>query len=310
MLTNALDSITKLIDFPLVQLIVGLGVTGLVWKVFERVEGVLTEDTKLEIGLWLLGTTKYSTLDLDMPASVRSAVRKVFGKSLPTEESFNSTWKFIGILTCLLAFGSVLWPSSIARRILIADAKEGGFDASKFFGAFFFTSLFAAIATHLCFISTRWIFERVTGKATLWRLYFLSLATFLLTLFFVALGIPFLLILGSFDPEVRNLLANMADRWPTVSEVFSCASLAVSKTLPFGLVFVPVLVLSYITTMWVQAGMILKGFVYVSRRAAVLEQWFFRHADLEKHPLSSIGLVAGVLGALIYWSVVLIVHLV
>ena len=56
-MADTLDTITKLIQSPPGQLAAGGVLAGIVWKFFERVEAVLTENTKLEIAVWLLGVT-------------------------------------------------------------------------------------------------------------------------------------------------------------------------------------------------------------------------------------------------------------
>src|SRR5579863_7933453 len=55
MQASTLDTITKLIQSPPGQLAAGGVLAGIVWKFFERVEAVLTDNTKLEIAVWLLG---------------------------------------------------------------------------------------------------------------------------------------------------------------------------------------------------------------------------------------------------------------
>ena len=52
---DALNSIANLVESPPGQLAAGGVLAGIVWKFFERVEAVLTDDTKLEIAVWLLG---------------------------------------------------------------------------------------------------------------------------------------------------------------------------------------------------------------------------------------------------------------
>jgi len=59
-MADALTTITKLLQSPPRQLAAGGVLAGIVWKFFERVESVLTEDTKLEIAVWLLGRRKAS----------------------------------------------------------------------------------------------------------------------------------------------------------------------------------------------------------------------------------------------------------
>lgn len=50
------------------------------------------------------------------------------------------------------------------------------------------------------------------------------------------------------------------------------------------------------------SGFLLKA----ARRFDIGFQWFNRHADIEKKPLQSIGLVAGVLVAVVYWAGVVV----
>src|ERR1017187_4732277 len=52
---DTLTTITKLINSPPGQLAAGGVLAGIVWKFFERVEAVLTDQTKSEIAVWLLG---------------------------------------------------------------------------------------------------------------------------------------------------------------------------------------------------------------------------------------------------------------
>jgi len=52
---DALTTITHLINSPPGQLAAGEVLAGIVWKFFERVESVLTDQTKMEIAVWLVG---------------------------------------------------------------------------------------------------------------------------------------------------------------------------------------------------------------------------------------------------------------
>jgi hypothetical protein len=52
---DVLTALTHLIQSPPGQLAAGGILTGIVWKFFERVQAVLTDQTKLEIAVWLLG---------------------------------------------------------------------------------------------------------------------------------------------------------------------------------------------------------------------------------------------------------------
>jgi hypothetical protein len=55
MLASAFDTLTKLIQSPPGQLAAGGVLAGIVWKFFERVEAVLTDQAKFEIAVWLVG---------------------------------------------------------------------------------------------------------------------------------------------------------------------------------------------------------------------------------------------------------------
>ena len=52
---DVFDTIAKLINSPPGQLAAGAVLAGIVWKFFERVESVLTDQTKFEIAVWLVG---------------------------------------------------------------------------------------------------------------------------------------------------------------------------------------------------------------------------------------------------------------
>ena len=54
-MTDTITTIAKLTNSPLGQSAAGGVLAGIVWKFFERVEAVLTDNTKLEIAAWLIG---------------------------------------------------------------------------------------------------------------------------------------------------------------------------------------------------------------------------------------------------------------
>jgi hypothetical protein len=58
-MSDALTTITHLINSPPGQLAAGGVLAGVVWKFFERVEAVLTDRTTLEIAVWLVGRKKF-----------------------------------------------------------------------------------------------------------------------------------------------------------------------------------------------------------------------------------------------------------
>jgi hypothetical protein len=67
---DTVTTITNLITSPPGQIAAGPVLGGIVWKFFERVEAVLTDDTKLEIGVWLL--------DRKLMCWIECSVRSIF----------------------------------------------------------------------------------------------------------------------------------------------------------------------------------------------------------------------------------------
>jgi hypothetical protein len=65
-------------------------------------------------------------------------------------------------------------------------------------------------------------------------------------------------------------------------------------------VVIPFVFASFFRSIWLYAG---AGFMLkFARRFDKSLGWFNRRFDIEKHPLSSIGLVAGALVAVVYWG--------
>jgi len=77
-MADALDTITKLINSPPGQLAAGGVLAGVVWKFFERIEAVLTDDTKKEIAVWLLGRKKLSPTFEQWPDTFAKIFDRVF----------------------------------------------------------------------------------------------------------------------------------------------------------------------------------------------------------------------------------------
>src|SRR5579864_2007843 len=81
MASGALDTITNIINSPPGVLAAGGVLAGIVWKFFERVENVLSENTKLEIAVWLLGRKNLSRTFQNWPDTFTKVFDRVFGTS-------------------------------------------------------------------------------------------------------------------------------------------------------------------------------------------------------------------------------------
>jgi hypothetical protein len=77
-MSDPLETFTRIINSPPGQLAAGGVLAGLVWKFFERVENILSDDTKREIAHWLLGIQTAKMLT-SWPDTLASVFDRVFG---------------------------------------------------------------------------------------------------------------------------------------------------------------------------------------------------------------------------------------
>jgi len=106
---DTLTTITKLINSPPGQLAAGGVLAGVVWKFFERVEAVLTERTKLEIAVWLLGVKVGQKVE-PWPDSFIKVFDRVFGTKHLTWRCF---WRSAVISIGAVCFVGTIW--AVAR---------------------------------------------------------------------------------------------------------------------------------------------------------------------------------------------------
>jgi len=78
-MSDILTTFTHVINSPPGQLVAGGVLAGIVWKFFERVEAVLTDQTKLEIAVWLLDQKKLRPTVQSWPNTFTTLFNKVFG---------------------------------------------------------------------------------------------------------------------------------------------------------------------------------------------------------------------------------------
>jgi hypothetical protein len=97
-MVDALTTITHLIQSPPGQLAAGCVLAGIVWKFFERVEAVLTDQTKLEIAVWLLGVKIGQKVE-PWPETFAKLFDRVFGTK---HWSWTCFWR-----SCIASYASV-----------------------------------------------------------------------------------------------------------------------------------------------------------------------------------------------------------
>src|ERR1035438_2924824 len=115
MLADALTTISHLINSPPGQLAAGGVLAGIVWKFFERVETVLTENTKLEIAVWLVAA------DLTKPPkALRETMLTVFGLIFGKRQLSWRCFAASVVLTCVAS--AMLLPQGVTYFSKVTDA--------------------------------------------------------------------------------------------------------------------------------------------------------------------------------------------
>jgi hypothetical protein len=96
---DALTTITNLITSPPGQIAAGGVFAGAVWKFFEKIEAVLTDNTKLEIAVWLVGLD-FKKRVANWPLTFATIFDRVFGES-------HFSWKCF-LRSCFASYASLL----------------------------------------------------------------------------------------------------------------------------------------------------------------------------------------------------------
>jgi hypothetical protein len=304
---DTLTTITKLIQSPPGQLAAGGVLAGIVWKFFERVEAVLTDQTKLEIAVWLLGVKVGQKLE-SWPDTFAKVFDRVFGKK-------HLTWRCFGwsSLASLLSLGIVI--------LVCSSFDPQFFDPVKFYRQvafqrqpsirsalllFFGLSLFGnVVPDYLSLLKARKLLKPM-GASTVGRTLgvlaldlFLTVVTASVSLF-VSVAVFFAV--ATWEP----VYAKLNGYFNTVEEVFPQILSALRGHSPLNgfkpLWYYPAFFTSIWLWLYAGSGFLLK----VVRGFDIGFDWFNRHCDIEKKPLQSIGLVAGALVAVVYWVAVIV----
>jgi hypothetical protein len=269
-MADALTTITTFINSPPGQIAAGGVLAGIVWKFFERVESVLPDGTKFEIAVWMVGV---ETSRLTSPWAEKLAW---------TPFALMLRFRISQIM-----FVSLLWTIGVWLNIWTAQVN---FDpvlqelwlvqALPFlFSAYICFSVLTAALTLSISLTMRLLQSQNVFSD---MLYAVGCTAFSITPAFV-------ITLMSSDLTLRNYVS---------------ASLRLLVKVPvLGL---PGFVLLSFMCFYPLSILVLKA----ARRFDIGFQWFNRKFDIEKKPLSAIGLVAGALVAVLYWAAVIVGRLV
>ena len=117
---DTLSTITDFIIKPSVPFAAGVVLFGTVWGFFKGVESVLTDDTKLEIAVWLLDRKKLSPRFQGWPDTFGKVFDRVFGKKHLSWRCFLRS----AIVSCItLVLGVLFFYSPVSYVKMLADRR-------------------------------------------------------------------------------------------------------------------------------------------------------------------------------------------
>jgi hypothetical protein len=302
-MNNTLTTLTRLINSPPGQLAAGGVLAGIVWKFFERVEAVLTDQTKLEIAVWLLGVKVGQKVE-PWPDTFARVFDRVFGKK---HLSWKCFWRsgIASLCSVFILCLSVFLSSGLRNTPVNFTLRSG-----TFIGLTFITVVVGnVVPDYFSLLETRVVIAYMARTAnTSKQLLFLCIDAI------YTCGFAFIsLILGMLTQWTIASVVNGQLATPSGRHLFF---VMVQYEVPFAITVFPSLGLrgaplfwfypAFFTSiwLWLYAG---SGFVLkAARRFDLGFDWFNRKFDIEKHPLQSIGLVAGALVAVAYWTAVIV----
>ncbi len=296
--------ITKLIQSPAGQLVAGGALAGIVWRLFERVERVLDNDTKLDIAAWLSGVEAGRKLE-PWPGTFARIFDRVFGTK---HLSWKCLYRSVVASVAVTLLATALWRMS-ARSTSLPPAPDSGI-----WTAVLAVWAFGLLMGYLSLLKSRRSLCDMCGNVSVGRRAYV-LAVDLVSAWFIAAATLSVLLTAfrflrhpawfrSYLPAtdlLKEALRFQAFFTHHPAAVFNCHPLlslysADGRLVRFGLNLSTLTVYPAffaVVWLWLYAG---SGFLL---KAA-------RHFDIAKRPLRSIGLVAGALVAVVYWTAVIV----
>jgi hypothetical protein len=319
--TDVLDTVAKYINSPPGQLAAGGVLAGIVWKFFERVEAVLTDQAKKEIAHWLRVKNWESTVLIEEYANWPETFAKVLDRLFGSKHLSWTCFRRSCIASLLLSLFAYVWfmPSLL---IIFPSWRIVATVTAKFILPIIGTV--AIIPDYLALLVKRFMLNAMkrSSRSSVWV--GCMCLDVILTVYLCAFGVLFYqkgvlyFRAGLPSPLLYNLhvlwhpieLYELFDDFVvtvTVKNLTTDLEANATEMMPYFTIY---LIPAFFTSMWLWlyagAGFLLKA----ARRFDVVFQWFNRKVDIEKKPLQAIGLVAGALVALFYWGLVFGVPLV
>jgi hypothetical protein len=300
MATDVLGTLTKFINSPPGVVVAGGVLAGIVSKFFDRVENVLTENTKLDIAVWLLGIKTTEKLQ-HWPDTFAKIFDRVFGEK-------HLSWKCFlrSAMASCVAIALTLFVTFAVHNRNWYVAKSIIHEGHLWF--FLIVLVVNVIPDYVSLLETRFLLRFASRSSPLDKIGVLCL-DFILTLYIGLVSVTYGLstVLASTD---KGLTVSALLSPKVLLSAFNPVELYISSAMVnelgvASLWFYPVFFTSIWLWLYACSGFMLK----LARRFDIGFNWFNRHMDIEKKPLQCIGLVAGAIVAVVYWGVVVVHHL-
>lgn len=280
---DAVTAITNALNSPVTvfggHLAAGGVLAGIVWKCFERTENVLNEDTKKDIGDWLLGVKTAEKVQ-SWPDTFASVFDRVFGKR---HLSWKCFWR-----SAIASYSAVFLVGVYQEPLGWLLSPDSLYDMIRY------SLVGNVLPDYASLLETRYVLSFIQRTHSFQqRLIWLSLDCVLTSAMAVLTAHVILSYWWiSADPSqwhwsISAIMGHPADFHQNHSWF--------SFVLP-----------AFFTSVWiwlyVGSGLLLTA----ARRFDIGFQWFNSKADIEHKPLSAVGLVAGALVAMAYWAAVIV----
>lgn len=301
-MADTITSVTEFLTKPPARFLAGCALFAIVVKFFSSVEGVLSDDSKLEIAVWLLDLKTAKKIQ-SWPTTFAKIFDRVFGER---HLSWRCFWGSSIASYCSLLI-IVLMASRELRDLVGKLPQPRG---PQFWPLFLMNSIFGNILPdYVSLLKARYLIGlmgKTNGMLARTSLFVLEIVL-TCTIGFVGA------LLGTTIHWGLSLLSSEMG-WNARVTMFRHMLPAIPKTvatvvmskggLTYGvavLFFYPAFFVSWWVTSYYIAGML----IIAARRFDIGLGWLTAKVDIEHKPLSAIGYAAGAIVALIWWTATL-----
>src|ERR1051325_7876153 len=288
-MADAFTRVADLINTPPGQLLAGSALAGIVWKFFGIVEAALTDQTKFEIAVWLVGVS-FGQKAISWPETFSKIFARFFG---PRHFTWHCFWR-----SCVVSLSLVVIIVGFAGKSIV-----------NFVGSLpMFVLVFCIVPDYSTLLKSRCVLlGLVRWKHPIARILLIVGDTYI-TMVIASCAIW----AGSAFVSWSSIILPSAgaDYWRSVTTGMQVAvdtlrsgpghgmrgylSLDVLRGnvlngIGKALIVYPAFFTSIWLWLYVSSGFLIKA----AQRFDIGFQWFNRTFDIEKKPLSAVGIVAG-----------------